>query len=417
MFDIQNYNILLAFGAFIVIFLFLFLLFKNKSIGIIDPITMHLLWISGNLSFLVTFIDKYGLDYIVILFTLVFVIYIYILSYFLKPINHQCDIQEGNLVINTLNSRKIHIIYFVSLSLLIFGKKPMFDFFMSNNVVSWFLYRYIAIEGGNPFFRMLDTGVTPIFLYLTFYNIHIAKKLKKISLIMLIFYSLISILAGGRSFLLSLIFTYGGFIAFYRGKFLKKKALTNINKIGSILILLAMLLAMIVSSMYKSDSSIEDGAKIILNRVIATADGMEYYIKYDGIEKLPSGGYDYVMSIFGIYLKRVLGVEYKNVGHQLSELATGVNLEFAQGSNYTLPLQVMVLDYILMPVYVLIIGYICTKMRNIKADESGSLQIVGFFFFTQCFTLATDPEFFILNVISFYLIYYLVFYWLIKIKI
>lgn len=234
---------------------------------------------------------------------------------------------------------------------------------------------------------------------------------------MLIFYSLISILAGGRSFLLSLIFTYGGFIAFYRGKFLKKKALTNINKIGSILILLAMLLAMIVSSMYKSDSSIEDGAKIILNRVIATADGMEYYIKYDGIEKLPSGGYDYVMSIFGIYLKRFLGVEYKNVGHQLSELATGVNLEFAQGSNYTLPLQVMVLGYILMPVYVLIIGYICTKMRNIKAGESGSLQIVGFFFFTQCFTFATDPEFFILNVISFYLIYYLVFYWLIKIKI
>lgn len=413
MFDIQNYNILLAFGAFIVIFLFLFLFFKNKSMGIIDPLTMHLLWLSGNLSFLVTYIDKCGLDYIVVLFILVFIIYIYVLSYFLKPVKYQCAPQD----IEILNSRKIHILYFASLSLLLFGKKPMFDFFISNNVLSWFLYRYVAIEGGSPFFRMLETGVTPIFLYLTFYNIHIAKKLKKLSLVMLVFYGLISILAGGRSFLLSLIFTYGGFVAFHRGSFLKKKALNNINKAGGIFILLAMLLAMAVSSMYKSDATIEDGAKIILNRVIATADGMEYYIKYDGIEKLPSGGYDYVMSIFGVYLKRILGVEHKNVGHQLSELATGGSLDFAQGSNYTLPLQVMVLGYILMPFYVLIIGFICAKMRNIKAGGTGNLQPISFFFFTQCFTLATDPEFFTLNVISFYLIYYLVFHWLIKIKI
>ena len=58
MFDIKNYDIYTAFISFIIAFSLLFFLFRKKSIGVIDPLTYHLLWISGNIAFLIAYIEN-----------------------------------------------------------------------------------------------------------------------------------------------------------------------------------------------------------------------------------------------------------------------------------------------------------------------------------------------------------------------
>jgi membrane protein len=414
MFDIKNYDIYTAFVSFIIVFSLLFFLFRKKSIGIIDPLTYHLLWISGNIAFLIAYTEKCGLAYISVLFFLIFIIYTIIILYLIKPlhIKYTLSVSLGKEM-----KKKLFFLYIVSIIILLYSKKPVFDFMLNNNIITWFLYRYKAIEGGQAFYRILDLGITPIFLYFSFYNLCIIKKYKSFTSVILILYLFLLVLTGGRSSFLALIFSFGGFVAFHRESFLTVKKQRRFNKIGKYLILFALVIAMFVSAMFEQTYSTEAGINTILNRVIATADGLEYYMKYDGLDKIHSGPYEYFMSIFSVYTKNYIDINYKNIGHQLSELATGVKLDFAQGSNYTLPLQVMVFNYLLMPIYVFVISLIVVKMRNVRNLIPNKINILGFFMFSTSFGIVGDIEFFVLRTMSFLVIYFLVFYPILKIKI
>ena len=414
MFDIKNYDIYTAFISFIIAFSLLFFLFRKKSIGVIDPLTYHLLWISGNIAFLIAYIEKYGLAYISVLFFLIFIIYTSIILYLIKPVHIKYTLSISS---EKNKKGKIFFLYIVSIIILLYSKKPVFDFLLNNNIIAWFLYRYKAIEGGQAFYRILDLGITPIFLYLSFYILCIVKKYKLFTTITLFLYLFLLILTGGRSSFLALIFSFGGFIAFHRESFLTIKKQKKINRIGKYLILFALMIAMFVSAMFEQTYSAEAGINTILNRVIATADGMEYYMKYNGLDKIHSGVYEYFMSVFSVYTKSYIDISYKNIGHQLSELATGVKLDFAQGSNYTLPLQVMVFNYLLMPIYVLVISLVVVKMRNVQNLTPYKINILGFFMLSSSFGIVTDIEFFVLRTMSFLVIYFLIFYPILKIKI
>lgn len=153
-----------------------------------------------------------------------------------------------------------------------------------------------------------------------------------------------------------------------------------------------------------------------MNRLLANADGLEYYMLYDGYKKIQSGIYPFILSITGIYIKRIFGIEYKNIGHKLSELALGESLNFAQSSNYTLFLQIMVFGYYFSPFYVILVSYLTARLRNLVPKGSMYLHMIYFFLISNSFFIVTDPEYGLLKVLSFFTILSLFIYPIIKIR-
>ena len=70
-----------------------------------------------------------------------------------------------------------------------------------------------------------------------------------------------------------------------------------------------------------------------------------------------------------------------------------------------------------MPIYVFIISLIVVKMRNVQNLTPNRINILGFFMFSTSFGIVGDIEFFVLRTISFLVIYFLIFYPMLKIKI
>jgi hypothetical protein len=220
-------------------------------------------------------------------------------------------------------------------------------------------------------------------------------------------------LVGVRSSLLMFLQSFGLFVFYfdYSSKYRKR-----INIFGTVAVGLALFLAAFVSSHYGHDmSNSGEGIKIIANRIAASGDGLEYYMKYDGLHNIASGPYEYFMSIFGIYLKNLRGIDYKNIGTQLSELVIG-ETHFAQGSNYTFLLQVMVLGYGLFWLYSPVVAYLVMKLRY-SLFRSNRWLPLSYFLSSLCFGIATDIEYFVLTLISGSLVYILVIFPVLKIKI
>jgi hypothetical protein len=413
MFDILNYNVKIAFLSFIIIFVVLYLAFKSKIISLIDPLVFHFFWLSANLSFLVVFFLKYGFNVFLVLFSFTFLGYLMLLNKFLLPIAKRKKYQVESIF--RIKTSKLLLIYFITVLLYFYSKLDMFQYFLTHSPNEWFLYRFILLQGRQPLDRIISEGTIPIFLYFSFLFIFILKKFKFISWMLLIGYALIGIVSGGRSTLLGLVVFGGTFLLFYKD-FFDHTTIKKVNIYGFILIVLSIFISMFVSSFYNKGFTIKDGMFIILNRVIASADGLEYYMLYDGYENLKSGFIPYFLSIFGIYVKGILGIEYKNIGHQLSELAISTNLEFAQGSNYTLPLQITVIGYYFLPLYLLAVSLLTAKLRNIVPKGSLAKQLLLFFLLSKSFFIIADPEYGILTIISFFIIYLLVIYPILKIK-
>jgi hypothetical protein len=413
MFNILEYNIYFAFTFFTVIFIFLYLTFKNKIIAIIDPLVMHLLWISAFISFLLVFLFKHGLNEFLIIFFFAILGYTFLLSKFLIPIKKR----KSNFTYDRINisSTKLLCIYSIIIILYTYSQYNFLSYMITHSIPEWFLYRFIHLQGGEPLARIIRIGANPLFLYLSFLMIFILKKFKFTAWFFLIIYILIGMLSGGRSTLLQIAYSFGLFLFFYKD-FFDSRIIKKINIYGTLSIGASIILAMFVTSMYSSDHTLKDGIFIILNRVMAAADGLAYYMLYNGFDNIDQGIYPYIMSIFGIYLKTPLGVEYKNIGHQLTELAAGIPLEFAQGSNYTLPLQVMVLGYYSLPMYVLFSAYLVSKLRNLTPQGSISKQIIIYFLISKSFFIVQDPEYGVLTILSFFTIYLIFIYPILKIN-
>lgn len=207
----------------------------------------------------------------------------------------------------------------------------------------------------------------------------------------------VTITSGGRSAIISFIVALGGFFFLHRF-WLTSRATKNTNIAVGLLYLAAIIVAAIVSSFYAEGDSLTNGLLIIFNRIFAAPDGTEYYLKYGGEINIDSGIGPYLNSIFGIYIQNITGIPYKNIGWQLTELAVG-DVEFAQGSNYTILLQAMVFNQYLAPAYGMAAGWLIARLRYLNPSNPWQLFLV-YTISIVCFTFSIDAEYFTLLIIS-----------------
>lgn len=204
----------------------------------------------------------------------------------------------------------------------------MWNYFLTHELSEWVFYRFLELQGRDPLERILSIGARIINRFTTFYIIFILKKYRGILTLILLILTVFDILAGGRSALISLSFNFGSFMYFYINDF--HLYIKKLRRISIVIIFISVFTSIIVSSMYGKDATILDGVYIIINRIIASADGLEYYLLSNGYEVIDSGLIPYFLSIFGIYFKHIIDINHKNIGHQLSELMVGGELDFAQ---------------------------------------------------------------------------------------
>lgn len=405
MFNIANYNIVALFSIIIVFSFFIIVYLRNKISSMLDPLMYEIVWLSSNISFLIVFSFTKGVNPFAVIFLFSFLLYIVLLNKLL--ISNK--IRYSKRILMHVYTKKTFLVYMISIILLIYAKQDVFIYMKENDFLHWFLYRFVVLQGRNPILRIINIGVTPIFLYLSFFYIFLLRKYRIFIFSILLGYIGILTLTGGRSSLLSILLSFGSFLVIHRNIY-RKATLKKINLYSLFFVFLALVFIVGVSTMYRPNYSYTNGIEIVLNRIVANADGLAYYMKYDGYGHIKSGFIPYILSFLGIYLKGPLGIDYKNIGEQLAELAAGHSLAFAQGPNYTMPLQVVVFGYYLYPVYVLASSLIVAKMRNMTESASLSKNILIFFLVSTSFGIVHDLEYFTLKVISFFIVYMLFFY-------
>lgn len=406
LFDITIYNQIVLLCTFTTIILILLWVFRNNYISVIDPLTLHFIWIASHLSFLVAYIYKYGFGMLPLFFIFILIFYIIIYQAFLR--RNRKGIIDVPIKTFQEKSAITKRIFIVLLILDLLSKYNMFVYMVQNpSIVSWFLYRFIDMQGREPILRILSTATQVFILYYAFVLFAVLKQWKRFVLISYLLILVLEVLTGSRSVLLSIIFNIG-LCLFYFKNYFEATVVKKFSKIAVGLAGLAMVAFIMVSAFYSSDYTLVDGIGLTVNRFFAAGDGLEYYMNFKGLTKIKSGIGEYIYSVFGIYLKRFSGTEYKNVGLQLSELVLG-DLEFTQGPNYTLPLQVMVLGFQYVLLYVPIIAYFSAKLRAVKFSSINYFPL-SFYLSATSFLIVVDIEFWVLNIISGVLFFYIVLY-------
>lgn len=413
MFDITEYNQQILFITFIVSVIILLLLFKNNFSNLLDPLAMHVFWLSGNFAFLTAFLIKYGTAGFPIWFFIFFITYIFFLKVFFVNVR---DISINKVLSDKIYSRtrKIKIVYIAISCIYFLSKISFFKYAIENpSLSSWFLYRFVDLQGRDPLLRILSTGSEVYFYFFSFILIFFIKKWRKLAVLGVIGALLIGVFSGGRSSLLSALIYLGAFVFYFNSAF-PEKFVRKINIVGTFMVSVAVFVAIIVSSFYEEDASVMDGFSIIVNRFIAVGDGLEYYMLYNGESHIKTGISEYFLAVFGVYVKQFTNIEYKNVGTQLTELVIG-DVQFAQGANFVFPLQSFVLGFYSWFIYIPILAIFVAKLRNNKTSSFIFLPL-SFFLSYHCFTFATDMEYAVLCLISGLIIYFGVVYPILKIK-
>jgi hypothetical protein len=406
MFDLNDYPTFPLFVAIFIIFISLFFLFRSKISSLIDPLCYHILWSSTLLGFLFVFSIVKSSYLISFYFFCIILFHVFLVYYFLPNINRGGkDRLDDPLIVSLVSKpgRVFHLWFFLLLLIFISKWSAINYFITSPSVSDWFLYRYMDLSGRDPIERILGTACPVFFSFYSFMLIFLLKKNRCFVWFFYIVILFINILAGGRSSLIHFALSLGLFVYYFNDSFsaaFKRK----INFIGGGLAVVSIVLAIVVSSFLVSGG---DPYYIILNRIVANADGLEYYIKYDAFDKIPSGFITYVYSAFGIFLSPFVG-HIKNYGWQLSELVTGMQYDFAQGANFTLPLQVMALPTIVGGVYTFFISIVlvlCRCSRFVRFKYAP----FSYYLSASCFTIVTDFEYWVFVIASGVVVYFLIY--------
>lgn len=402
MFDINIYNLEVAYFLFFFFMFFNIILFHDRLSSLCDPLIYHLVWISTVISFLFVYVIKYGLSSSWFFFFLCILFYL-IFLYFLHP-KVFTRVHKDSQDKTVFTSYKLLVIL---LLIFIYSKKDMFLYFLNNDIYMWPLYRYQDLQGRDVLSRILSTGFSQIFIYVIFLNLFFTNKFKILTMMLLFFYVSLGLVAGGRSTMLTVILSFGGFFYVHYQSLKEKKYKINFSVI--VLLSISILMVVLVSGLLLGD--VNKGIGIFVNRFFANADGIEYFIRYDGFNALSSGVKPYLESVFGIYINQLFPVEIKNVGWQLSELVYGHELNFAQGANYSLGLQVAVLGYYFLPVYLIIIVLIIRFLRSSTVFFSGNYSgLIAFLLSFNAYTITTDVEYFVFKFISILICFVLLFF-------
>lgn len=393
MFSINNYDLTLSFSLIAFFFCFFYVVFLRLSTSLLDPLNYHLLWISTIVTFPIVYCYRYGFSLIALYFFSSMLFYFIMLRFFINYMDRDCN--NNHIVFMTYFPYKKAIKLWFYLSLLLaFSKLSMFEYMIENPIIKWPLYRYIDLQGRNPLERILSTAIPPFFIMFSLAVLLFYKRNKLLIVTSIFFYLTTMVLGGGRSSLIGLAFSVGLFLFFFKGAFSKRNIyLANVT--GALVLVFSLILAIVVTSFLVSDI---DPVYLILNRIMANADGLEYYLKYDGFSVLPSSLIKYLESVLGLFLKPLLG-DIKNVGWLLSEAAVGSKLDFAQGANFILPLQAMVFPFYLGLFYIAFIAASVAFFRCISFS-SRSLLPYAYFLSSSSFIMATDIEYWVFVIFS-----------------
>lgn len=413
LFDILEYNIPLAIATYLIFFTIFIITFKKFITNIADPLVFHILWLSSQATFFVIYLNKYHISHSFTIFTLSLFFYILGLRVFI-PIyetKKRTLIKKGNPE-KILGKKKWKFITYLLLALTIYSYKGFLEYALqSNTFAELFLYRFIDLQGRNAIERILSSSIYFLFFFL-FYGIQY-KYSKYLPYVGILTVATLGILSGGRSTLITLATFAGSYLFFFSEK-IKYESIKKYNKTIVLFVIVAVLAAIFVSSFYEKDSSFSSASLIIFNRIFAAPDGIEYYLKYKGEENIKSGIYPFLMAVFGVYLKNIFDLEYKNIGWQLTELVVGY-VDFAQGANYTFMLQGVVFNHYTAPLYAILIAWLVAKLRYSYSKRSSTAP---FAFALSCisFAAASDLEYFIFLTISLSITYFILVYPIIKMK-
>ncbi|OJW78847.1 hypothetical protein [Spirosoma sp. 48-14] len=406
MYYYEKYNAIVLFLSMAFYTISLFFLFKRKIFSLIDPLILHLTWCSSGLALLSGYFFDRGIDFDGFGFVSVYLFYILGLYLFLDTSPKSKS--DLSLILNDNRNKKL---FFISLLLNVVSRYEFIIYAINNpSVVEWFLYKFKQIESHSFIQYILQVGARPFFIYYSFVLIH-AKKTWRTPLIFILSINvLLDIFSGGRSAIIGLILSVGYYIYFFR-PFFSQKRLNQINKISVLVIVLAIVVGAVITSFYKRESTVEEGMLGMINRLLAAGDGLEMYLTNHGSAYVKSGPGEYIKSVFGIFLKRIMPVQSQSVGWQLYELEHGIISPIAVGPNYILPLQAFVLGKFFIPFYCLLISFIVAFLRGNKLSRKLIVnQDLAFVLGLLSFEPVLDMELFILVICGCLSIYFIFIY-------
>lgn len=356
----EKYSPTVLFLSMILLSVALCWLFRKKITSIIDPLLFHIVWCSSGLALLFGYFYSYGINIDGFLFTAVYAVYLFTLYIFLNGTIKD----DAETLYRELQHPKNTKLYVLCLILNIISRYEFIEYALSNpSIIEWFLYRFKQIEGRNPLQYILQLGSRPFFLYYTFVLIRMNTKWQPYVIAILIVNSLMDIVAGGRSSIISLILAYGYFVYHFSPIISSKKRYT-LNVYGIVAISVALFVGSLVTSFYQKEGTLADGVMSMGNRLLAAGDGLEMYLANNGSYFIKTGFDEYAKSVFGIFIKRVSNVQTQSVGWQLYELENGFSVSFSVGPNFILPLQVFVIGKYYLIFYCVFISYLVSFLRG-----------------------------------------------------
>lgn len=413
LFDINNYNLILAVITYFLLIVALFTIFKNFVVSYADPLIYHLIWIASNLTFLVIYFESNNVTsdfYIIFISQLIYLVCIFF--FFGKYLKRKNAVKAPDSYKNLSISKWQTIVTILFLCWLYSYGNFFLYALTTTNFSDLFSFRFQDLQGRDPIMRVMNAS--SIFLnFFLFYGIQ--NKIRTTTCYFTIVIMLvIAVLSGGRSAVLNLIFSAGAYTVLY-SRVLNQLKIKKINKLSILLIVLGSIFSIIVSGFYAEEFSLLDGATTMFNRIFASSDGLEYYFNYVDNNNFHTGFYEYFMSIFGFYLKSIFGIDYKNIGWQLIDLASGTELTFAQGPNYTFLLQGIVINKCFLPIYTVLVCWVVSRLRYLTV---GNVAYTPFKFaiLSISFLIPVDLEYFVFMLLSLTVVYSLFVYPLMSLK-
>lgn len=404
MYYYEKYNPTVMLSVIVMFTVAVIFLLRKRLSSLIDPLNFHILWCASGLALLAGYFWSKGINADGFLFVIVYVSYILGLYLFLERPTYNLKDLEDELY----DSRNTKL-FITCILLNLVSRYEFFTYALSSSsIVDLFLYRFKQVEGRSIPQYILQLGARPFFLYYLFILLKIKPNWRIYLVLILLTNILFDIIAGGRSSIISLLIFYGFFVHRFRPLF-SKKLLTQLNRYGLVAVAFALSVGAFVTSFYEPDSSFEEGILKIANRLLAAGDGLEMYLANNASAYIPTGFDEYVKSVFGIFIKRVVDIKTQSVGWRLYELENGIEVPFSVGPNFILPLQAFVLNKYLAVPYALMISFIVAFLRGSRLNRLFPFnKPLSFVMGVLCFEPALDLEFFILTATGCLFVYFVI---------
>lgn len=405
-FDITNYNVTRLWVFFALSGLLSFFLVRKRITSFIDPLVFQCVWASSMLAFSSELMLAKGS-----MWSIFFVVISFIYLFALGLTSPKIDVTQKLGRARTELPLAHYLRLLVSCLLLLkFAWWEQWSYLLQEGIVGAYKYRLLYLgTGRNVLDTIIGSTIGTLFMYQLFCTFFFEKRRAYLMLAVgLIGHSvLINSLTGSRSQIIGVIIGFGGGVYYFRHFIDLPRYRTICNWMCAIGMTVGVMALVGVSALYEARGSagsvsLEAGLRNVENRIFANADGIEYFVKYDGASVLQNT--DVFSANISIFLKRFITVPGKSVGWILLENAINQQLGGAQGPNFMVHLQSYVVTHsiLLAPFYVLFIVLLSNWIRTVRSRPGMLTDIPCFYLATSIFGLATDSEYFIFTTAIFF---------------